>query len=44
MRPLLIMGQVMGGMRLRGLRGHRGRGLIEGLERFAWDFKMGLGG
>ena len=26
---------------LRGLRGHRGRGLTEGLVRFAWHFKMG---
>ena len=29
---------------LHGLQGHRGRGLTEVLGRFAWHFKMGVGG
>ena len=37
MQPLIIVGRVMGGYEagLRGLRGHWGRGLTEGLGRFA---------
>ena len=43
MWPLLIVSQWYEAG-LRGLRGHRGQGLTEGLGRFAWHFKMGVGG